>query len=477
MARALLKLLLAAVLLVGSASSARAQRLILESYVAAPPASSHTVMPPLRASLNQRGALATTQEVTAQLESSSRVNLPPPASVVEQIETNLSAGFRHWGNVEFDRAIESLREAIALAQQYPLVTTRSADLRRDIFHAHVALALAYQRSARQSEARAELEDIVRTYPEQRMPFDRFGPQPEALRRQVEADLRAEAEGRLVVSSPSGEPIRVFVNEQFIGNGASVEASLLPGRYRVFTTSDAHVSRIREIRIDSGRDHRLTIDPRLDSILRLEPRPMMVFADEVERSKRQRGYVRELVHQASAASGMILLHVESAGDMTRVIGEVLTAEGQRERAGAVRVDAELPQVESLEALAEFLANGVASPAIEVLSGSALSARPSHTSRFGAWKWVGVGIGVAAAATGATLLYLDGRGTCDVPGQMRCPREYGTKTAGVATLSVAGVAAVAATLMWIFDDAPVRERTQIGLGRTTSGSWTVGLSGQF
>jgi hypothetical protein len=86
----------------------------------------------------------------------------------------------------------------------------------------------------------------------------------------------------------------------------------------------------------------------------------------------------------------------------------------------------------------------------------------------WQtWTGVGLLVlsaGAAVTGAILLKIDGKGTCDGPPGDQCPQLWNTKALGIVSLVGAAVGAAGGItlLAWRPDDAPAHAAASMGLG---------------
>jgi hypothetical protein len=69
-----------------------------------------------------------------------------------------------------------------------------------------------------------------------------------------------------------------------------------------------------------------------------------------------------------------------------------------------------------------------------------AAPASGARH-AFGWAAIVGGVASAGVGAYLFGIDGSGTCDAVGEMRCPRQYDTRWGGIGLVGL-GVALVGA-----------------------------------
>jgi hypothetical protein len=97
-----------------------------------------------------------------------------------------------------------------------------------------------------------------------------------------------------------------------------------------------------------------------------------------------------------------------------------------------------------------------------------------SKLGTIKWITAAGAVAALGTGATLIILDGRGTCGDSGR-ECERELNTGLAGVITAGGGVVMAVAAAWMfWADRDRGETDRRQVSFAPTRSGgmAWVTG-----
>jgi hypothetical protein len=418
---------------------------------------------------------------------------PPSDTAVRKLEKLLASGFEHWGDVEFPEAIETFSEAVAMARWQPQLVTESGKLRQQVFFASVALCLALNRSGEIAGARESMAEVIRSYPDLEIPFDRFGPEPGALRRQVEKGLVGQGRGRLVVTADKGPGARIFVNERFAGTQA-VDIEVFPGRYRVFVTLDNRPSRIREIEVAVGVTAEVTIDPLFDQALRLDSRVALAFPDEESRRAHEAAYAARLAGMVEAELGAIVLGIESPpGGRSILVGSAVSLDGAVSRRAHIRATVDAP-VNQLYALAAYLDGEAPAAGIEVdATGAAVanprSARKAHRGRFRYWKWLPLAAGVAAVGVGTPLVYLDGRGTCADWEIAECPNRYRSRAVGLIYLG-AGLAAIAAgVLMWRHDARSSRRASgssrALGASKETAvviipgigGGATFGLAGRF
>jgi hypothetical protein len=96
-----------------------------------------------------------------------------------------------------------------------------------------------------------------------------------------------------------------------------------------------------------------------------------------------------------------------------------------------------------------ATGVASVAAAtpaIAPPAVVEAKPDVSSARHAFGWAAIVGGVASAGVGAYLFGIDGQGTCDTMGEMRCPREYETRWGGIGLIGL-GIALVGAGVIAI------------------------------
>ncbi len=470
----MLKLLLAVGLVVAS-GDAHAQRLLVQSYTGAKPGDADTLMAPIVSVLEKRGHLNPARApatVTAKLP---RPNVLASAKTLQQLRAQLSLGFRQWDDVEFAAAIQSLTRAINIAHHNPLTIVRTSELRTRIFHAHVILALAYKRRQDIGNARRIMGDLVASFPDKKIPFSQFGREPARLRKAVAASLRNQAPGRLVIKvlGTGGTP-RVFVNERFVGEGATVSVEVVTGRYRVFAVTKAGASRVRTVNVDPGAKATVTIDSAFDSALQAGAAIVLRLPQGRHRRTLETKYSVRFAKLFGATDGAIVLGFATLDKHRVIVGRAISGSGVTIREGAIRISDDVA-VRKLYALAAFLDGDKPSPDV-IVAGAAPTryvARRAEAPgpRFGAWKWVSFGVAVAAMGSGAWLLHIDKTPTCNAPPGTECERLWDTRRPGIALLSVAAVAVVAGGAAWVYDRRITRKASKVSMFPTKGGLMLV------
>jgi hypothetical protein len=481
-------LLLSGVLFVVSAvapESASAERLVIESRIG-DSGDADLLAVTVRSVLEKRGHSSVAAEfVTRSADRMPRENTAPSEQTITEFQNHLGRGFRRFTDVAFADATDAFTRALAMVREYPLLVTQSAEVRKDVFQAHVMLSLAYKRAGEGNAARRIIEDMIRCFPDQTISIKRFGPEPERQRRQLDASMRAQGMARLAITTPSASKAQVFVNERFVGSG-SVSVDLVAGAYRVFAMTDSGPSRLRIIDLAPNAQKVVELDTVFDRAIQVQPRIALSFVDEVAQKQRETGYALALARMADVEDGAIILSSRQIGGKSAFVGRVISASGATLREGYIEADRDAP-VSHLHALAAFLDGDAPGPEVQVLSftgrlplaqlerGSERRERKAGAFRFGVWKWAALGVGAAGVATGVTYLALDGRGTCS--DRAICPSVYDTRRLGIVSLTLAGAVVGASVGAWFWDRRQDRRKRRAVTVAPSNDGWSLALSGSF
>lgn len=253
-----------------------------------------------------------------------------------------------------------------------------------------------------------------------------------------------ARGTLSVRAPR-EGCTVSVDGARSASTAQTVEQSLPARTHRVSLRCGEASRVRTVAVAAGRTTALSLDPRLDALLRVADLPGLNYPTAPESPAVVVGD-GAAVGAALGAARVVLL----ASDRPHVVDV---------RRGEIVRDEMSAQVERALGLASPLPSPV-SPAPE--TGRPLPTGPRPATRGpGAGPWVLVGAGVASLAAGGAFLYLRGDplqtfhsicpdGTCPDEAAAERARPYRADAVTYTTLTFvaagAGVAAIAGGVLW-------------------------------
>ena len=422
------------------------ERLVVESYVGSPPEAADRLLPTVRQALRDRGyglGDAAARQLPDRLP---RRNEPPERRAVVEVQDFLDRGFRHWHDVEFSSAIETLDRAIRRAREHPRMAAESSALRGRLFRAHIALSLAHRRSGDATAAREVMAEVVRSFADREIPFSEFGPEPEEIRRDVRDELGDAGMARLRVLMRGETARALFVNERFVGAGEEVEVELYPGDYRVFAVTDDGVGRVYRVGLDPDEAEELVIDPAFESALRVRERPALVFPDDETRKRLEDEYALNLARAANATAGAVVLSLRE-GDEGRVLyGKTLSYAGGAELKAHLPAGADVPAGD-LRDLGTFLAGAPPTTAVTVHEAQRPTGAP-QSDVFGPWSWMAIGAGIPLVSGGIGLWALDEPGAC-WNREDTCSRLTETRTTAIAVTALGATSVAAGALAWLYD----------------------------
>lgn len=389
-------------------------------------------------------------------------------------------GYESWLEGEFTEATESLQKALDLMHASPALFATRADERPLLYKTLVGLAGAHQRLGQTDRAVAVMAELVRSFPD--TPFNRalFPPDVFELYRRVKQDLDDQRAGTLRVRV-NDDSVSIFLNERFVGTGASYQAELPPGRYRIYTQKGSRAGRLHHVEVAGGVETSAEIDWYLDSALRTGPGTVgLLFADAPERAEHE--VVNALaVGRALGSDSVIVVGTRDFEGRHSLVGTVLSVDtGKVIRTAAVALEPATPGPDAFADLARFLAGGEPTPEL-LLPGRRpaggtvpVTRRDDRGRSFGAWKWAALGTGVAALATGVVFIQLDGP-ILDDQGN-HTPDQYETRGPGIGL--VAGGAALIGTglVLWLLERPADRPATSAAVV-PTAGGLTFAIGGSF
>lgn len=339
-----------------------------------------------------------------------------------QIADHLAAAYGLFEAADCAAAIPALKKAIDESHRNPAIVVDDARHLDRLFRAEIGLAVCHAREPDPGAAARVMADLVREFPS-RSPSrqEAWGKQGDELYRAAAKIVQSGDRGRLSIAS--GDPeASIFVDGQLRGRGGAEIVDLVPGDYRVYARpSGSHPTHGQDLdrtsgarptgrqylaRVAPGGQTRLEIRPDLDDAL--------VIGDEwiglelpIAARKRLPAYASALaIAWTNRRSVVVLSSIDGGGDRPAIDG-VLYRDGVEVRRARLYLD--VPDGIGSEKIAEFLAEGTASPSIVVLKGDARAPTEGRRAPRAYLRWGGVAtVAVGVALGGLSLkLGLDGR----------------------------------------------------------------------
>jgi hypothetical protein len=250
--------------------TARADILVVESYVGERPRAAEQLIAPLRAELEKHGLVVDPTVLAMRLDRS----IARPGRIDSKLTpTDLlkafADGFNEWIEGKEMETVAKLDAAVPLALRNSSLLSRDAKLREPLFQGLLTLAIAQQRQNQAAASEATMGELIRSFPDRPIEEQKFGPEARALYQLVRNDLGSLQPGALSiqVSEPA---TAVFVNEVFqpgLSSSLNIE-DLVPGTYRVMVRSLDVSERVRiySAPVFTGQRTSLVIDWNFDSVL-------------------------------------------------------------------------------------------------------------------------------------------------------------------------------------------------------------------
>jgi hypothetical protein len=276
--RPVLVVLVSVLLALASASDARADRLLLESYAGNRLSDAERVAPLVREVFTRRGFIADLSTLRVLLrEHTYRPGVATPGfDAVLRRQVGLAA--TQLSEEKFDLVAANLGKVIDQMRQNSFVVAHDQKLRDEALHALVFYALACSRRAqllsgasRASDAalaerlRDEaLNEVARSFPPRSVNRFNFGREAEDLASKAFERIDRVGRGRLLISVDPRAT--VYVNEVVQRATAGEIGNLLPGVYRVLVEAPTGESRLYEVSVSANQTARLTINWEADALL-------------------------------------------------------------------------------------------------------------------------------------------------------------------------------------------------------------------
>ena len=470
-----------------STGSARADDVVIESYVGARPAEATELLAPVLEELGSRSYL-TAAALTRRIEERiSRSGRPLSEAELTEADERIKTGKRAFLRGQFDQAIADAERVRALLMGASAHMARAQEVRDSYRTALIVLAESHRQAGDGPAATRAMAEMVRSFPNRPVSTVEYSPDVVNFFRQTKDDLDKLGVGTLSVEVDD-ESVAIFINESYAGGGSTTK-TLYPGRYRVYVQrGDRRPGRIHEVEVNSGTTATLTVSWQVDSALGTAASVAeLVFRDEATRQAAEVATVTGLA-RVLGGKNVVVVGIRAHNEHRSIVGVVLSVETGREvRSAVLALEPVRPSDEKLRRLARFLAGdesvGGFTPVAEAESPDALDPTVADStgdalgpaSPYRTWKWVALASGVGAMAGGAVLVAIH-LAPNDGTGQNEFVRD--TRTTGVITLAVGAVLTGVGGYLWLRDRPDAREeRTTRLLLEPTAGGAIVGVGGRF
>jgi hypothetical protein len=407
-----------------TASAAPGDGIIVESYSGQRPADANRLLSPVLDELANRGYVAGPEVVGRRFEQ--RVSRPSivagglPPGFADQVDK----GHKAWIGGRFDEAVKLLTPLVDAAHANSGAFAQTPALREKLLKALIALALSHQRIGDQDATRATFGEILRSFPNEQISRQSYGPDAFNLFEEVKRQAMAGGKGKLVIKATNQAAV-VFINEQYQGTGNVTKTNVLPGEYRIFVGVGTVLSRVHRVNVVANADDLpLVIDADFDALVHSSPEwTGFLFPDQASREKHESVYAAAFAN-AINARGIVIVGFDTVRGKQAIFGSLVSLMNGREvRRASINLDPD-PSVDKLRALAKFIAGDNAAPGIDIqLAGDLTSAGtggdgqrveigdlprsgPTSDPMWGGWKWLTGAVGLGGIGVGAYLLSIDG-----------------------------------------------------------------------
>jgi hypothetical protein len=391
----------------------------------------------LRDALESRGFAARPESILQIAGSNApRPGILDPGVTPAAVAQRIADGYIDYTQSDFEPAIKTLREAIALIRRNPGVLAFDTGNTNMVFKAYVGLVNSYMRLGRMTEAVAEMTELIRMYPLVAVTRASYGPETEQLYRSVWKQVRTLGQGRLSITTGHAQAM-IFVDGQIRGIGTASLGELIPGTYPVFIQVPGRAGRQYTAEVHSDAETALDIAWSIDSALSIGDRSIgFRFTTHAERDQ-EGSLAGSFVRRWNAGDLVAVLAMFRRQARPVLIGTIYRADGTVVRSALL--DLERAGTAQLVALAQFLAEGTPG-GLEILAGAKAPRRHTAASaRYGPWIACA---GVAILATGVTLYLID---EDEVKNGSVQPSYRDTAPGGISTSAV-GLASIGFGLWW-------------------------------
>ena len=472
------------ILTASARGAAASEVVVLESYGGIRSADADRLLAPLLVELGERGFVTRMAGLGTRIEA--RVSGPGgPMTDGDrgEVEKLVEEGFARWLEGEFAPAVDELARAVERYHQSPATLAQDQARRDQVLRALVGIAMAQKRLGQGDAAQRAMAELVRSFPDREVSRAEFGPEAQALYREVKRELDGARHGGLEIDVDD-DGVLVFVNERYEAVGDVAKDDLVPGRYRVYVQKERRgVGRSHEIEVTAGATQRLVIHWGMDAALRTAPFVGFAFASEAQRGKAE-APLATAVARAIGASSVVVVGIRPVEGRRALVGTVLSLETAKPlRTAALVLEPVEPGDDKIRGLARFLAGEEPDPGLilarEIVADHRARdvARPWYSDRWG-WALSGAGLAVAGVGVGflvhASLVEKD----ADQANEIDAPRLYAKaddeRTVGTIAAAVGAAGLTAGVVKLILHDQPPSRGGSI---EVAFGLQWIGLRGSF
>lgn len=295
------------------------------------------------------------------------------AAVLTTALQSIDSGYAKFLRGDFQDARTELQAALATLHSRPGTVARQQPLRDKVIKALMGLALASQRLDDPAGAEAAMAEFLRSFPDREISRATYGPEAIELSKRVKSKLDAAGKGILVVTTDDPTAV-VFVNERYAGVGETTLDGLYPGEYRVYTQRAKQEGRVRLVTIATAQEQRLSVQTRLDGVLKTGPDwTGLAFHSVQTRDAEEVGRAAEL-GRALGEKQVVLIGLTERSGQRSLMATLVDADLRRVVRRAT-IATGFPA--ALEQLVAFVVDGHVGPKIEVMTGSAQARPPGPT----------------------------------------------------------------------------------------------------
>lgn len=429
------------------AAPADAGGIVLESYTGGRPADADKYTAPMVDILTKAGFAAggtVSQQFERDVSRPAVIGTGLPLDFDKQVEAAeqlFAVGNAH-------DAIAKLSALVELAHANPGAFADQDQHQRHLRRALIVLALAQNTDGDRSAALTTFDEVVRAFPDERVPAGTYGAAGSKLF--DEAKTRARR-GRLAVTSTA--PGGIYLDERLDGVQSVARDNLAAGDYRVFVhLGAAKQSRAHVATVKPGEERTLQIDPDFDTAVRTGAWTGLAFANQAARNAGEAKFAA-MFGNAMGADQVVVIGIDTVQNTPSVIASLISKTGG-DRIRTAYVPLAAATTAQVQALARFaIGEGPASGDVKAFDPATIkrlddgAKEPSvvyvhDPGRSHAWKW-GFAVGaVAAGIASAPLIYYGPKCT-----DKSCTHFYGTDTAGYIVLGVGVVSAVVSAVLFL------------------------------